>query len=94
MLKKQVFAAFVTAIMSLASLAQQASALNYTNTQGNQATFETLQEARVNGPVAIAALNATPAGSTSRIPRSMDIRKALPSSTARPTCMAVAPQPA
>jgi hypothetical protein len=62
MLKKQLFVAFMTTLMSFTFLAQQASALNYTNTQGNQATFETLQEARVNGPVAIAALNGNPAG--------------------------------
>ena len=34
-----------------------AFALNYSGSQKNQATFETLEEARVNGPVAVATLD-------------------------------------
>ena len=37
--------------------APRAFALNYTSSQGNQATFETLEEARVSGPVAVEALD-------------------------------------
>jgi hypothetical protein len=38
------------------SLPPGAAALNYTGKQNNQATFETLEEACVSGPVAVAKL--------------------------------------
>lgn len=57
MLKKQLFAALITAAISFTFSARQASALNYTNTLNNPATFETLEEARVNGPTFIGGLD-------------------------------------
>jgi len=56
MLKKQSLAAVIAVLMGIISLVPRAFALNYSNSQGNQATFETLEEARTNGPVAIEAL--------------------------------------
>jgi len=41
---------------ALVSFSNNASALNYTGSQKNEATFETLEEARTNGPVAVAKL--------------------------------------
>jgi len=57
MLKKQSCIAVMTLLTAGISLAPRAFALNYSNSQGNQATFETLEEARVSGPVAIQALD-------------------------------------
>ena len=45
--------ALALAAMVLRSVA---FALNYTGSQTNQATFETLEEARTNGPAAVATL--------------------------------------
>jgi len=49
--------AVMTALMAIAFLAPRTFALNYSNSQGNPATFETLEEARLSGPVAVAALD-------------------------------------
>jgi dienelactone hydrolase len=56
MLKKRSLMLAAGVLMSVASPVPSAFALNYSNTQGNQATFETLEEARVSGPVAVAAI--------------------------------------
>jgi hypothetical protein len=44
------------ALMVNLSFTSVVFALNYSGRQGNKATFETLEEARVNGPVAVGAL--------------------------------------
>ena len=48
---------FLTLTLAALSLPSAALALNYTGTQKNQATFETLEEARVSGPVAVATID-------------------------------------
>jgi len=56
MLKKQaMIMAFVVFGLSLV-LMPRTFALNYSGSQGNKATFETLEEARISGPVAVATL--------------------------------------
>ena len=62
MLKKQ-SSLMLTIPVSLALtatlfLAPRASALNYSGSQGNKATFETLEEARVSSPLAVVPLEA------------------------------------
>jgi predicted esterase len=57
--RQQVFNKPRTLVLTLAaglSFASGAFALNYSGRQGNKATFETLEEARVNGPAAAAAM--------------------------------------
>src|SRR5438094_293969 len=54
MLRKQLAAVGIL-VMTL-SIVPQAPGLNYSNNLGNQSTFETLEEARVNGPVAVATI--------------------------------------
>ena len=53
----------VLALSLALSLLPGALALNYTGCQGNEATFETLEEARLSGPAAVANLE-TNAGKT------------------------------
>ena len=53
----------VLALLLALSLLPGALALNYTGCQGNEATFETLEEARLSGPAAVANLE-TNAGKT------------------------------
>src|SRR5450631_1652948 len=56
MLKKQSFLAVTAVLLAFGCLTPSAFALNYSNSLGNQATFETLEEARVSGPVAVATI--------------------------------------
>ena len=56
MLKKQSLLAVSVTLITIAFLAQSALALNYSGRQGNKATFETLEEARVSSPVAAASM--------------------------------------
>ncbi len=55
-MKKQSTTIVTLALMMSALLMPGAFALNYSGSQGNKATFETLEEARTNGPVAVATL--------------------------------------
>jgi dienelactone hydrolase len=55
--KKQSPLTLAIALAATAALPSGAFALNYTGSQKNQATFETLEEARTNGPVAVATLD-------------------------------------
>jgi len=55
MSKKMSLIMFALAITVIV-LTSSASALNYSGRQNNEATFETLEEARVNGPKAVVAL--------------------------------------
>ena len=57
MLNKLVFLSVTLAIMVSLPFAPRAAALNFTGNQKNQATFETLEEARISGPVAVAAID-------------------------------------
>jgi poly(3-hydroxybutyrate) depolymerase len=57
MFNKQSLIAVTAILVASVVLAPRAFALNYSNTQGNQATFETLEEARVNGPIAVATID-------------------------------------
>ncbi len=56
MLKKQPSLPFALTLAAILSAPSLALALDYTGSQKNQATFETLEEARVNGPVAVAKI--------------------------------------
>lgn len=56
MLKKQSFMAVMVVVLAIAFLTPNAFALNYSGRQGNKATFETLEEARVSSPVAAASM--------------------------------------
>jgi len=58
MSKMQLCLTMALALTTL-SFAPWASALNYSNRQGNKATFETLEEARVSSPVAAAAMESS-----------------------------------
>ena len=60
------------------SLPSGALALNYTGTQKNQATFETLEEARVSGPAAVATID----GNTARTFKSHPALDGFPKGTA------------
>ena len=55
MLEKHLLIMLVPALVAL-TFSSNVFALNYSGRQNNQATFETLEEARVNGPVAVAQL--------------------------------------
>jgi pimeloyl-ACP methyl ester carboxylesterase len=66
----------LTLIVAL-SLPFGAFALNYTGTQKNQATFETLEEARVNGPMAVATID----GNTGRTFKSHPALDGIPKGT-------------
>ncbi len=68
---------FLTLLASL-TLASSAFALNYTGSQKNQATFELLEEARVNGPTAVAAID----GNTGRTYKSHPALDGFPKGTA------------
>ena len=56
MLKKQSSLTIALALTAGLSFISGAFALDYSGSQKNQATFETLEEARVSGPVAIAKI--------------------------------------
>jgi hypothetical protein len=56
-LKKQTSLAVALALAAGLSFTSGAFALNYTGKQANQATFETLEEARVSGPLAVAKID-------------------------------------
>ena len=56
MLKKQSSRTLLLALAAAAALPFGAFALNYSGSQKNQATFETLEEARVSGPLAVVSL--------------------------------------
>jgi pimeloyl-ACP methyl ester carboxylesterase len=56
MLKKYLFIMFVLSL-SILTLPSIVSAQTYTGRQGNEATFETLEEARINGPNAVAQIS-------------------------------------
>jgi pimeloyl-ACP methyl ester carboxylesterase len=56
MLKRQSSLTLALALMVSLSFTSGAFALNYSGSQGNQATFETLEETRVSSPVAVASL--------------------------------------
>jgi len=56
MLRQQPFPTCLLAIAAGLSLATGAWALNYSDSQKNQATFELLEEARVSGPTAVATI--------------------------------------
>jgi len=56
MFKKQFSLMTMSALACAALFTPGAHALNYSGSQGNKATFETLEEARLTGPVAVANL--------------------------------------
>jgi poly(3-hydroxybutyrate) depolymerase len=56
MFKNRSSLAFVLALAALAAISSGAFALNYSGRQKNPATFETLEEARENGPKAVVSL--------------------------------------
>lgn len=56
MLKKQSSPIVIFALIAVFLLTARTFALNYSGRQGNKATFETLEEARVSGPLAVATL--------------------------------------
>ena len=56
MLKQQSTLPVTLALLASLFLTPAASALNYSGSQGNKATFETLEEARISGPLAVATL--------------------------------------
>lgn len=56
MLKLRSFFSLLLAVMMLLSLSSSALALNYTGRQGNEATFELLEETRLSGPGAVCNL--------------------------------------
>src|SRR4051812_32514679 len=58
-------------------LPSAALALDYTGSQKNQATFETLEEARVNGPLAVAKID----GNTGRTFKSHPVLESYPKGT-------------
>ena len=55
MLKKHLLIKLILSL-SIVTFSSPAFAQTYTGRQGNEATFETLQEARVNGPNAVAQI--------------------------------------
>jgi hypothetical protein len=57
--KKQLFLAPAVALIASLSFASSVFALDYSNRQGNKATFETLEEARQNGAAAAASTGVT-----------------------------------
>ncbi len=65
------------ALAAAVALPNAARALNYTGRQNNQATFETLEEARTNGPVAVAKLE----GNTGRTFKSHAVLDGYPKGT-------------
>jgi hypothetical protein len=56
MLKKDLSMTLALALMASFSLPCGAFALNYSGSQGNPATFETLEETRTSSPAAVASL--------------------------------------
>ena len=56
MFKKLPYLTIALALMASLSFTCGVLALNYSGSQGNKATFETLEEARVSGPLAVATL--------------------------------------
>src|SRR4051812_8521556 len=69
------FALVLTAMASL--LPSSANAVNYSGRQKNSATFETLEEARVSGPAAVALLE----GNTGRTFKSHPVLDGYPAGT-------------
>ncbi len=75
-----VFRRYFSVALTLAaalSFSSGALALNYTGSQRNQATFETLEEARVNGPTAVAKID----GNTGRTYKSHPALDGIPKGT-------------
>jgi predicted esterase len=56
MFSKKLWMASIVALMAGLLTAPRGFALGYSGSQGNKATFETMEEARVSGPVAVATL--------------------------------------
>lgn len=54
--KEKIVSTFATAFILSIAFALSAFALNYSGSQGNQATFETLEETRASSPTAVAQL--------------------------------------
>jgi pimeloyl-ACP methyl ester carboxylesterase len=77
MLKKQSLIMLVLTLAAFVILPNSAYALNYSGRQNNQATFETLEEARVSGPVAVRSLE----GNTMRTFKSHPVLDGLPEGT-------------
>lgn len=77
MFKKQSSLTLALALMAGMLLPSGTSALNYSGSQKNQATFETLEEARVNGPVAVAKID----GNTGRTFKSHPVLDSYPKGT-------------
>ena len=75
MLRKRLLLAL--SIAAALFLPLSASALNYTGTQKNQASFETLEEARANAPAAVAAID----GNGSRTYKSHPALDGIPKGT-------------
>ena len=77
MSKKPSSFALALTLAAAAALPTGALALNYTGSQKNEATFETLEEARTNGPVAVAKLE----GNTGRTFKSHAVLDSYPKGT-------------
>jgi len=77
MLKKNLLRMFVPALAA-AAIPSTLFALDYSGRQKNPATFETLEEARVNGPVAVASLE----GNNRRTFKSHPVLDGYPEGTA------------
>ncbi|MGE5489447.1 MAG: hypothetical protein ACM3ZB_16645, partial [bacterium] len=73
MLKMQLSLALAAALLSSSGLL----ALDYAGGQGNQATFETMEEARVNGPLVVGKLE----GNTGRTFKSHPVLDSYPKGT-------------
>ena len=77
MLKKQSSLTLALALMASLSFTTGAFALDYSGSQKNQATFETLEEVRASGPVAVAKLD----GNTGRTFKSHPVLDNYPKGT-------------
>ncbi len=77
MMKKQSSLTLALTLATAAALPSGAFALNYSGSQKNQATFETLEEARTNGPVAVASLE----GNSGRTFKSHPVLDGYPAGT-------------
>jgi len=75
--QKHLLLTLTLAAATALSLPSGALALNYTGSQKNQATFETLEEARVNGPTAVATID----GNTGRTYKSHPALDGIPKGT-------------
>ena len=81
------------ALAAALALPSGALALNYSGSQKNQATFETLDEARTNGPVAVVSLEGNRGRTFKSHPVLDSYPKGTPLSTGRRTCLAGVPRP-